>query len=149
MSSSYLAIFVMGAAMTSGVSAAEKPVKMKDLPPAVQKTVQIETKAAKLIGLSEGVEGGKTMYEVETKVNGKSRDLIVDGAGAVVEVEQQVELASVPAPVRATIERAAAGAKIVKVESVTKAGAVSYEATINKGGKKSEVAIAGDGTVKK
>ena len=42
---------------------AEKPLKMKDLPSAVQKAVQAQTKGAELKRLSKEVENGKTFYE--------------------------------------------------------------------------------------
>src|SRR5579871_5160914 len=93
--------------------AAEKPVKMKDLPAAVQKTVQEQTRNAELNGLSQETENGQTYYEAETKVNGKSRDVLIDTAGKVVEVEEQTTLESVPAPVKATLEKAARGGKIL------------------------------------
>lgn len=50
-------------------AAEETKVKMKDLPPAVQKTVQEQTRTAKLRGLAKEVENGKTCYEAETTVN--------------------------------------------------------------------------------
>lgn len=67
--------------------AAEKKVKLAELPARVQKTVQEQTKNAQLKGLSKEVENGKTFYEIETIVNGKSRDLLVDPSGQIVEVE--------------------------------------------------------------
>jgi uncharacterized membrane protein YkoI len=129
--------------------AAERSVKMKDLPAPVQKTVQEQTKNAELKGLSKEVENGKTFYEAETRVNGKSRDILIDPTGAVVEVEEETTLDSVPAPVKATLEKAAQTGKILKVETVTKGNAVSYEAVVSKNGKKSEVAVDADGTIKK
>ena len=112
-------------------SASEQAVKMKDLPAPVQKTVQEQPRGAELKGLSKEVEKGQTYYEAETKVNGKSRDILIDPSGAVVEVEEQVDLDSLPAPALAAIERYAGSGKILLVESVTKGGAVSYEATVS------------------
>src|SRR5712672_1868503 len=76
---------------------AETKVKMADLPPAVQAAVKEQTKNATLVGLSKEKEKGKTMYEVETKVAGKTRDLLLDSTGVVVEVEEQIEMSAVPA----------------------------------------------------
>jgi uncharacterized membrane protein YkoI len=129
--------------------AAEKKVKLADLPAPVQKTVQEQTKSATLKGLSKEVENGKTFYEIETMANGKSRDLLVDPSGEIVEVEEATTLDSVPAPVKATLEKAAQKGKILTVETVTKGSAVSYEAVVSKNGKKSEVAVEADGTIKK
>jgi uncharacterized membrane protein YkoI len=126
--------------------AAEKKVKLADLPAPVQKTVQEQTKNAELKGLSEEVENGKTFYEIETIVNGKSRDLLVDPTGRIVELEEATTFESVPAAVKAAL---APKGKILKIETVTKGGAVSYEAVVSKNGKKSEIAVEADGAIKK
>jgi uncharacterized membrane protein YkoI len=127
--------------------AAETAVRMKDLPPAVQKTVTEQTKGARIKGMSKEVEKGKTMYEVETMVNGKSRDLLIDASGSLVSVEEAVAIDSIPAPAKAALEKLAAGGKIKGVESVTKGQTVTYEAIIVKGVKKSEVVVAADGSI--
>ena len=80
---------------------------LESLPAAVQATVKAQTQNAKLVGLSEEKEGGKTMYEVETMVNGKSRDLVVDQSGAVVETEEEVAIESIPAAAREAIQKKA------------------------------------------
>jgi uncharacterized membrane protein YkoI len=127
--------------------AQETKVQMKDLPPAVQKTVGEQTRSAKLRGLSKEVEKGKTYYEAETTVNGKSRDVLMDANGNVVEVEEGINLAAIPEPAQKALQqKAGPTGKILRVESVTKGTAVSYEAVIQKGGKKSEVAVNADGS---
>jgi uncharacterized membrane protein YkoI len=142
-------LFCLTALSFATAFAGESAVKMKDLPPAVQKTVQEQTKGAQIKGLSKEVEKGKTMYEVETVVNGKSRDLLIDASGALVSVEEPVTIDAIPAAAKAAIERLAAGGKIKSVESVTKGQTVTYEAVIAKGLKKSEVVVAADGSVQK
>jgi len=122
-------------------------VKMKDLPPTVQKTVIEQTKGAQIKGMSKEVEKGKTMYEVETMVNGKSRDLLIDASGSLVSVEEPVAIDSIPPAAKAALEKLAAGGKIKGVESVTKGQTVTYEAVIVKGMKKSEVVVAADGSI--
>jgi hypothetical protein len=59
------------AALALLVGAAEPKLKLADLPPPVQKTVQAQTKNAQLKGLSKEVENGETVYEIETMANGK------------------------------------------------------------------------------
>jgi len=119
------------------------------LPMPVQQTVKEQTKDATLIGITKEKEKGKTVYEVETKVDGKGRDILVDTTGAVIEVEQEVELDSIPAAAKAAIEKKAAGAKITKVETLTKGGKTTYEAAITKGKKTSEITVAADGSAVK
>jgi uncharacterized membrane protein YkoI len=142
-------LFYLGALSFAIAFAGESAVKMKDLPPAVQKTVQEQTKGAQIKGLSKEVEKGKTMYEVETLVNGKSRDLLIDASGALISVEEPVTIDTIPAAAKAALEKLAAGGKIKSVESVTKGQTVTYEAVIAKGLKKSEVVVAADGSIQK
>ena len=133
--------------LLAGSAAAESKVKMENLPPAVQKTVKEQTQRAKLIGLSKEKEGGQTVYELETTVNGRSRDLMIDSAGTILSVEDEVALDSVPEPARKAIQQKVAAGKIIKVETVTKGSEVSYEAAYtSKSGKKAEYGVNADGT---
>ena len=126
------------------LSAADKKLQMQDLPAAVQRTVQAEeARGAKVVGLSAEKSGGKTVYEVETTVNGHTRDLIVNAAGAIVESEEETSINAVPAAVKAALE---ARGTVGKVETVTKGKTVTYEATVEKNGKKTEVAVNALGT---
>jgi uncharacterized membrane protein YkoI len=146
MSCKSILLLITATSLLNSAFGSEKPIKMKDLPPAVQKAVHEHTKGAELKGLSKEVENGKTFYEVETVVNGHSRDLLLDKTGTVVELEEEVALDSIPGLVRSAIEKKSAGGKITKVEMVTKGSSVSYEAAITKNGKKLEVAVKPDGS---
>ena len=120
-------------------SPADKKLQSKDLPAAVQRTVQAEeAKGAKIVGLSAEQEGGRTVYEVETTIGGHTRDLIVNAAGTIVESEEETNFDAVPQAVKTALE---ARGKVGKVETVTRGKAVTYEATVEKNGKKSEVAV--------
>ena len=120
---------------------------MKDLPPAVQKTVQELGKTSTLVSFAQEVEDGKTMYEAATKVNGKTHDVTIDAEGKIVMTEDEVAIDSIPAPARAAIEKEAAGGKITLVEKVSKGSDVKYEAAITpKSGKKKEVSFSAEGS---
>ena len=134
-----LAFGMAGVLVTAG---ADQKLQMKDLPAAVQKGVTANLKGGTLKGLSKEVEGGKTMYEVETTLDGRARDFLLDTTGNLVEVEDEMAADAVPAAVKAALET---HGKIVKVESVTKGNVVTYEGTVEKNGKKSEVAVDGNG----
>jgi len=125
----------------------EESVKMKDLPPAVQATVQQQSKGATLVGLSKEIEDGKTFYEAEMKVNGHGKDVLIDSAGKVVEVEEEIALTALPAAAKSAIEKAAAQGRISKLESVAKDKDLTYEALIESKGKTSEVKVTPDGKV--
>jgi hypothetical protein len=142
-----LIAIVAGAVTLGTIFAAEKKIESKNLPPAVQKALPGETKGAEIKGYNQETEKGKTFYEVETMLNGKSRDLLFDTSGALVEVEEEVAFDSIPPAAKAAIEKQAANGKVNKVESVTKGQSVSYEAAItSKTGKRSEVAVKADGS---
>ena len=117
---------------------ADQKVQMKDLPAPVQKAVLEHTRAATVKGLSKEIEKGQTFYEAETIVNGHSRDLLFDAAGKLIEVEEEVSIDGVPAAVRSALE---AHGKISRVESVTRGKTVTYEAQVEKNGKKTEVVV--------
>src|SRR5438094_900766 len=62
---------------------ADKKTTMKNLPAAVRATVDAESKGATVKGISSEKENGKTVYELEMLVNGRTRDLMIDSAGKV------------------------------------------------------------------
>jgi uncharacterized membrane protein YkoI len=134
--------------VASGLASAQVApgrLKVEDLPPAVQKTVQEQTRNATLVGLSAEKENGKTVYELETKVNGKGRDLMFGSDGAVLSVEEEVALDSIPPAAKAAIEKRAGGGKINRVETLTRGKSVVYEAVIIRGGKSSEFTVTAEG----
>lgn len=137
--------------LVSGAAwAREKRVKMKDLPAAVQKTVQEQSRGATLKGLTKEVEGGKTYYEAELLVNGHTKDVLIDPAGAIVSVEEAVTMDSLPPVVKAEIQKQAGKRKILLVESVTKGGTLTYyEAHVKGGLKQSEIKVGPDGKLVK
>jgi hypothetical protein len=124
----------------------EKPVKMKDLPAAVQTTVREQSKGATIRGLSMEVENGQTFYEVSLRVRGHGKDVLIDPDGKVVEVEEQVPLNSLPPAAKNEIVKQAGKGRILIVESITKDNAiVAYEAHIRTAGKISEIKVTPDG----
>ncbi len=134
----FLSLVVTGV----GVFAQDKKMQLKNLPTAVQKAVEEQTQGATLVGFAEEREDGRIFYEAETKVNGRARDLLFDGAGTLVEVEEEVAPAALPAAVQSALRT---HGKVLKVESVTKGSTVTYEAQVEKNGKKSDVVVDATG----
>lgn len=147
----FFIVALISVAISACALAAGKGLQLKDLPAAVQKTVQEQLKGGEIRNISKEVEKGVTQYEVESILNGKHRDFNVDAKGTLVVMEEEIDLASVPAPAKAAIEKKAAGGKIGMVETLTKSdGAVMYEAAFtSKSGKKGEVLVKADGTLTK
>jgi hypothetical protein len=123
-------------------------LELKNLPAPVQKTVQDTLKGGQIKSISKESEHGVTQYEVETMLNGKHRDFNVDTKGKLIVVEEEVDIASIPAAARAAIEKKAAGGKVRMLETVDKGdGVILYEASYtSKVGKKAAVLVKADGT---
>ena len=142
--SSVAMIAAMSLATT--VVAQEKKIQRADLPSAVEKTVAAQTQGATIKGFSQEKENGQTLYEAETTVNGHSKDITIDANGALVEIEEQVALDSLPSTVKAGLQAKAGEGTIVKVESLTKHDKiVAYEAKVQTAGKKTEIQVGPDG----
>ncbi len=130
----------------ASVPGQERHVKKSDLPVAVQKTADEQSKGAMVSGYTKETEEGKLEYEVEMIVNGHTKDVSIDASGNVLEVEEQVAPETLPAEVREGLQKKAGSGKIAKVESIAKHGTlVAYEAHVVAGGKKSEVQVGPDG----
>ncbi len=132
---------------TLEAAAQEKKIDQTSLPPAVQKTVQEQSQGATIKGFTSEREHGKKVYEAEMMVNGHSKDIEIAEDGTLNEVENEVALASLPMNVRTALTARAAGAKITKVESLTKQDKlVAYEAATLRGVKKGEIQVGPDGS---
>jgi hypothetical protein len=142
-------ITIVTSLLLSGPLAAqdqEKKINRSELPAAVNETVRAQSQGATIRGFSQEKENGKTFYEAELMVDGRSKDVLIDAGGEVVEVEEQVSLENLPAAVRAGLETKAGKGTLVKVESLTKKGKlVAYEAQVLTNGKRSEIQVGPDG----
>jgi len=124
----------------------EKKLKRSELPAAVRKTVDQESQGATIRGYSSEMDDGQLVYEVEMRVHGHGRDVLIGADGSVLEIEEEVALDSVPATVKAGLVQLAGSGKITKVESLTKRGVlVAYEAQVRTGAKRSEIQVGPDG----
>jgi uncharacterized membrane protein YkoI len=140
-------VCALGAGFCLGASAADTKVRVDQLPPAVQTAMKEQTAGATIVGTSKEREHGRMTYEVQTKRDGKGRDLTFDENGSLLEVEQEVDLDSIPGPAKGAIQKKVAGGTIKKVESVTQGSTTSYEADMTtKDGKNREVAVNADGS---
>ena len=148
-------IFPVSVAFTVISMAAAKPLDLKSLPQAVQTTVQSQLQGAEIKNISKETENGVTQYEIETMLNGKHRDFNVDTKGALVVVEEEVPLDSLPAAAIAAIRKKVGAGKPGMVEAVKKGDMKSgsetvYEAAYTTvGGKKQVVYVKADGTATK
>ena len=126
--------------------ASEQLVRRADLPAAVQKTAQEQSKGAVIKRYVKDNEDGQLEYEVQMIVDGHSKDVSIAPDGKLLEVEEQVKLDLLPATVRQSLQKKAGKGTITKVESITKKGQiVAYEAQVRTEGKHSEIQVGPDG----
>jgi hypothetical protein len=134
-------------AVSACAYAAEHSVPCSTLPDAVQqRSKSLLEPGTTVQGCVKDVSRGKTTYEIEMITPKGSKDDTFSATGDILEVEQQVDPASLPPAVSAAFAKAATGGKLGKVESLTRQGQlISYESTVETGGKHREVAFRPDG----
>jgi hypothetical protein len=124
--------------------------KFEALPQAVQQTAKAQMRDALPVSIisAKGEHGWD--YQVNTRLNGKYHDLVIDDQGKLVAVKDETDLASLPAAAKAAIERQAAAAKIMTLEKVTEGSQITYGALMkdNAQGTFVKVSVAPDGTLK-
>jgi hypothetical protein len=137
---------VLSFALQSVAEEQEKKIERSNLPPAVEKTVAAQSRAATIRGFSEETENGQKLYEVKLMLDGHKKNILMDSNGTIVEVEEQIAMESLPPAVRDGLQAKAGSGKLVKVESITKNNKlVAYEAKVMTNGKKSEVQVGPEG----
>jgi hypothetical protein len=138
-----MALLAWAAASASG---ADRKISRSDLPPAVQKAADAQMQGGTVRGYSTEVEDGQREYEMQLMVDGHSKDVSFAPDGSLLEIEEQVNLESLAPSVRGALQQRAGSGKIVKIESLTKHGAiVAYEAQVMAGGKRSEIQVGPGG----
>jgi uncharacterized membrane protein YkoI len=120
------------------------PVTQAELPSAVQATVTAQSKGATIHGLSKSMEDGRLTYELElVMADGHRKDMDIDPQGSIHEVEEQVELTSVPARAKSVILAKAGDRKITRVEALANGEGTlyGYEVGVTDGSKHSEFRV--------
>lgn len=141
-----LATALLSAAIAGPALSQERRLTASDLPAAVRQTADRESRGGTVRGYSSETEQGRLQYEVELVFNGRSRDITIGPDGTILEVEQQVDLDSLPQAVRNALTKKAGAGRITRVESLTKHGTlVAYEAAILTAGRRSEAQVGPDG----
>jgi hypothetical protein len=144
---SSLVVFALGGSALAQVQKA-KSLQLKDLPAGVQKTVQDNLKGGEIKNIGKEREDGVEQYEVESVLNGKSRDFNVDIKGNLLLVEEATTIDAIPGAAKAGILKKVAGGKLTIVETFTKTGQPTmYEAGYtDKQGQKHSILVKADGT---
>jgi len=151
----------------------EEEVTLKQVPPAVRKTILKAAGKHKIEEIERETKNGKTVYEAEWRDGDKEVEIKVAPNGKLLkrEVEdaddddddddgddddddddgdeEEVTLKQVPEAVRKTILKAAGKHKIEEIERETKNGKTVYEAEWREGDKEVEIKVAPNGKLLK
>jgi uncharacterized membrane protein YkoI len=136
--------FIIAVLLTAGLTALvlakeennEKSLSVKDLPAAVRATVEKLTTGGEIKKIDkEEEEDGKVIYDLEATVKGKDVEFDIAADGTVLVSEESVEYSSLPAPVRAAVEKYFGSADGLKASKATEKGKANYEVEGKKDGK--------------
>lgn len=127
----------------------EAAVTLSQLPDQVRATLERNLQGGKIRALSKENEG-EGNFEARIRSDGKDREIKISPSGQLLEVEEKLGMADLPARVRMALanmggEEGDEGPE--QVEKVTtRDGMVYYEATVEKGEKETEVKLSPEGT---
>jgi hypothetical protein len=142
-----LLLLLAGLPVSSRLSAQEKKISKKDVPPPVLTAFEKAYPHATIRGTSTEVENGKTYFEIESMDGTRSRDILYNVDGTVAEIEEVVAVGTLPEAVRTAVGKEFPKAKIAKAERTTKGTDVSYEVHVSLGSNKGSVVVDPSGKV--
>jgi hypothetical protein len=122
-------------------------VQIQGVPAAVEKTVKEQSAGGMLVGLTTEREKNVTLYEAEMKINGHSKNLLIDSSGNIREVEEETTLSALPPGVQPEVQKSVGKSKILAMESISKAGKLAgFELRVQDAkGKESTLNLRADG----
>ena len=130
-------------------STAQKKIlfTVNDLPAAVKDAFAKSYPNGKIIGAGKEYEKGKTTYEVESMDGTTRRDLIYNPDGTVVEIEEVIDVKTLPEAVTAALTKQFKKFEVKGAEKLTRGETMEYELVIKVGKKQYEVSTDAQGTV--
>lgn len=123
--------------------------KFSNLPEAVRQTAEAHMANAFPVSISSAKGEQGWDYQINTRLNGKYHDLVINEKGSLVAVKDETDLASIPSAAKEAIEKQAAASKIVTLEKITEGTQISYGAVMKNEtqGTSLQVRVAPDGTL--
>jgi hypothetical protein len=130
-------VSVAGAAQQTAPAKAAKPAAAPSAPAPILAAFEAAYPHATIRSAAAEKENGHVVWELESTENGLGRDLLYTPDGTVVEIEEEVPGAQLPAPVTAAVKARYPSARIVKGERVTRGATVTYELALAGAARKS------------
>jgi uncharacterized membrane protein YkoI len=124
-------------AIGSTARAQEEKVPLDKVPAKVMAAVKDKFKDAEVLSASKEVEEGKTLFEVQLKLNGQAHDVTLTEDGTIIEVEKEIAAKDLPRAVAEALQAKYPKATYKKVEEIAKEGKTLYEVLLDTADKKS------------
>jgi hypothetical protein len=132
----------LGLVISVGAQAKEKQIKQSDLPAAVQKSAVEHSTGATITGYTRDKVEGVMVYQMDLVVEGRTRGIVMDPDGTVLQIEQEIAWDQLPADVQTDLNNVAGKGKYGAVSTITKEGKlVAYEAELVTNGNKAHVQV--------
>lgn len=140
-----------------GLFAAER-IEFRDLPPAVQKTVNAQAGASGIASIQRMTRHGIPLYEVRLSQPGNARPLYISETGSVINLDhvvastakegsRKIQFNELPAPVQNTLRNQAGSARIDDIDAVTQRGETTYNAAFKRDGRTVDLWLDANGNL--
>ena len=151
MKTQYLMTVALGTllAVIGQANADEKELSKNQVPEAVIAAFEKAFPKAKDVEFEQEMFQGKEAYEVEYKENGKEYEFLYSAEGALLQKEEEIDVAKLPKRVVEAIKNAYPKAKIEEAERLMKPDGTltGYEVEIKTEGKKIELELDDGGKI--
>lgn len=146
-----LFVIAVSLGITACVSAneeKEETVSMDKVPQAVKDTLKQYASESDVKTVEKGDQDGTKVFEFDITHGKRSFEVAITPDGKFMGTEEDIQLTDMPEAAQSALKAQAGGGKLSGFEkAVDKDNKTTYEADIEKGGKKSEVAVDADGKV--
>ena len=132
--------FTFAALIVSALVQAEE-IKKEAVPPGVVSAFEKSYPNATIKSYEKEDRGGETCYEIESMEGTIERDILYNGSGGVLQIEESLDINQLPERVRKSVEKNQSQAKILSAEKVTQGGESTYELIVQRGKEKMEMEI--------
>ena len=126
----------------------EETISMDKVPKAVKEALAKYASESEVKNVEKGEQNGKKVYEFDIEHAGRKFEVAFTKKGKYMGTEEDVDFSTLPDAVQKALTALAGSGKLSGFEKAVDAdNKITYEADLDKDGKKSEVAVDADGKV--
>jgi hypothetical protein len=131
-----------------GLTRADEKISSRDVPEIIRKAFASAYPTAKVIKWEKESKDGRPVFEAETSDGKVNRNVMYSPDGTLVQIEETMAVADLPAAVTSTVQKEYPKAVIASAEKVTQGDSVEYKLSLKNAGRK-RLVIRADGSVSK